>query len=142
MVSIMRAPDSAIILTVSTEDDDDEDDMDDDEYAYEDDFPSKFFLSPSFPSSSSPQKSEQLTIFYLPTDDAPPRDVGAPSLGWDTLVVEPHAAMLGHHHHRHRHGTRSPFPPIPFMMGSRDPMSNFGGTSRRIFRVLTTVPRT
>ncbi|KAI0381543.1 hypothetical protein F5Y04DRAFT_280622 [Hypomontagnella monticulosa] len=79
------------------EDEEDEEDMDDDEYAYEDDFP----------------------------NDAPPRDVGAPSLGWDTLVVEPHG-ILGHHHHRHRHGTRSPFPPIPFMMGSRDPMSNFG----------------
>ncbi|KAI1388266.1 uncharacterized protein F4822DRAFT_240233 [Hypoxylon trugodes] len=78
------------------EDEDEEDDIDD-EYAYEDDFP----------------------------NDAPPRDVGAPSLGWDTLVVEPHGAILGHHH-RHRHGTRSPFPPIPFMMGSRDPLNTFG----------------
>ncbi|KAI1381572.1 hypothetical protein F4677DRAFT_129916 [Hypoxylon crocopeplum] len=77
------------------EDEDEEDDMDD-EYAYEDDFP----------------------------NDAPPRDVGPPSLGWDTLVVEPHGGLL--HPHRHRHGTRSPFPPIPFMMGSRDPMNNFG----------------
>ncbi|KAI2632353.1 hypothetical protein GGR54DRAFT_31422 [Hypoxylon sp. NC1633] len=77
------------------EDEDEEDDMED-EYAYEDDFP----------------------------NDAPPRDIGAPSLGWDTLVVEPHGALLGQH--RHRHGTRSPFPPIPFMMGSRDPMNNFG----------------
>ncbi|KAI5864294.1 hypothetical protein GGS23DRAFT_604548 [Durotheca rogersii] len=78
------------------EDEDEEDDMDD-EYAYEDDFP----------------------------NDAPPRDVGAPSLGWDTLVVEPHGTILGHHH-RHRHGTRSPFPPIPFMMGTRDSMNHFG----------------
>ncbi|KAI1106771.1 hypothetical protein F4804DRAFT_329966 [Jackrogersella minutella] len=76
------------------EDEDDEDDMD--EYAYEDDFP----------------------------NDAPPREVGAPSLGWDTLVVEPHGTLLGHH--RNRQGTRSPFPPIPFMMGSRDPINNFG----------------
>ncbi|KAI2778874.1 hypothetical protein F4815DRAFT_446928 [Daldinia loculata] len=72
------------------EDEEEEDDMED-EYAYEDDFP----------------------------NDAPPRDAGPPSLGWDTLVVEPHGAILGHHH-RHRHGTRSPFPPIPFMMGSRE----------------------
>lgn len=79
------------------EDEDDEEEDDIDEYAYEDEFPS----------------------------DVPPRDPGAPSLGWDTLVVEPHGAIFGHHH-RHRHGTRSPLPPIPFMMGSRDPMSNFG----------------
>ncbi|KAI8961103.1 hypothetical protein F5Y11DRAFT_348856 [Daldinia sp. FL1419] len=72
------------------EDEDEEDDMED-EYAYEDDFP----------------------------NDAPPRDAGPPSLGWDTLVVEPHGAILGHPH-RHRHGARSPFPPIPFMMGSRE----------------------
>ncbi|KAI1471425.1 uncharacterized protein F4812DRAFT_455535 [Daldinia caldariorum] len=72
------------------EDEDEEDDMED-EYAYEDDFP----------------------------NDAPPRDAGPPSLGWDTLVVEPHGAILGHPH-RNRHGTRSPFPPIPFMMGSRE----------------------
>ncbi|KAI2473451.1 hypothetical protein F4781DRAFT_427465 [Annulohypoxylon bovei var. microspora] len=78
------------------EDEDEEDDMDD-EYAYEDAFP----------------------------NDPPPRDVGPSSLGWDTLVVEPHGGILGHHH-RHRHGTRSPFPPIPFMMGSRDPINNFG----------------
>ncbi|KAI0142434.1 hypothetical protein F4776DRAFT_676310 [Hypoxylon sp. NC0597] len=78
------------------EDEDEEEDVDD-EYAYEDDFP----------------------------NDAPPRDIVAPSLGWDTLVVEPHGAILGHHH-RHRHGTRSPFPPMPFMMGSRDPISGFG----------------
>ncbi|KAI1139536.1 hypothetical protein F5Y05DRAFT_411725 [Hypoxylon sp. FL0543] len=83
-------------LTRDAEDEDEEEDVDD-EYAYEDDFP----------------------------NDAPPRDIGAPSLGWDTLVVEPHGAILGHHH-RHRHGTRSPFPPMPFMMGSRDPMNSFG----------------
>ncbi|KAI1083973.1 hypothetical protein F5B20DRAFT_361105 [Whalleya microplaca] len=79
------------------EDEDDDDDMDD-EYAYEDDYP----------------------------NEPPPRDVASQSLGWDTLVVEPHAALLGGHHHRQRHGVRSPFPPIPFMMGSRDPLSNFG----------------
>lgn len=78
------------------EDEDEEDDMDD-EYAYEDDFP----------------------------NDAPPRDIVAPSLAWDTLVVEPPGPIFSNPH-RHRHGTRSPFPPIPFMMGSRDPMSNFG----------------
>ncbi|KAI0884665.1 uncharacterized protein GGS22DRAFT_145502 [Annulohypoxylon maeteangense] len=78
------------------EDEEEEDDMDD-EYAYEDAFP----------------------------NDAPPRDAGPSSLGWDTLVVEPHGGILGHHN-RQRHGTRSPFPPIPFMMGSRDPISNFG----------------
>ncbi|OTB03559.1 hypothetical protein M426DRAFT_176277 [Hypoxylon sp. CI-4A] len=79
------------------EDEEDEDDDPDDDYAYEDDF----------------------------ANDPPPRDVGAASLGWDTLVVEPHGAFLGHHH-RNRNGTRSPFPPIPFMMGPRDPMNNFG----------------
>ncbi|KAI1461171.1 hypothetical protein F4805DRAFT_315846 [Annulohypoxylon moriforme] len=77
------------------EDEEEEDDMDD-EYAYEDAFP----------------------------NDAN-RDAGPSSLGWDTLVVEPHGGILGHHP-RNRHGTRSPFPPIPFMMGSRDPISNFG----------------
>ncbi|KAI5928137.1 hypothetical protein F4810DRAFT_180777 [Camillea tinctor] len=79
------------------EDEDEEDDMDD-EYAYEDDYP----------------------------NDPPPRDVLAPSLGWDTLVVEPNGIFGGHH--RHRHGIRSPMPPLPFMVGSRDtlPLSNFG----------------
>lgn len=78
------------------EDEEEEDDMDD-EYAYEDAFP----------------------------NDPPPRDAGPSSLGWDTLVVEPNGGILGNNP-RNRHGTRSPFPPIPFMMGSRDPISNFG----------------
>ncbi|KAI1492854.1 hypothetical protein F5X96DRAFT_318835 [Biscogniauxia mediterranea] len=78
------------------EDEDEEDDMD--EYAYEDEYP----------------------------NEPPPRDVLTPSLGWDTLVVEPNGIFGGHH--RHRHGIRSPMPPLPFMVGSRDtlPLSNFG----------------
>ncbi|KAI1498242.1 hypothetical protein F5X99DRAFT_339221 [Biscogniauxia marginata] len=85
------------------EDEDEEDDMED-EYAYEDEYP----------------------------NDPPPRDVMAPSLGWDTLVVEPHGIFGGHH--RHRHGIRSPMPPLPFMVGSRDPLSNFGGDPRGFVR--------
>ncbi|KAI0181996.1 hypothetical protein GGR52DRAFT_584430 [Hypoxylon sp. FL1284] len=77
------------------EEEEEEDDMDD-EYVYEDDFP----------------------------NDAPSREIIPPSLAWDTLVVEPPGPIFGGHH-RHRHGTRSPFPPIPFMMGSRHPMHNF-----------------
>ncbi|KAI1343885.1 hypothetical protein F5Y15DRAFT_180953 [Xylariaceae sp. FL0016] len=76
------------------EDEEDDEDMDEleDEYAYEEEYP----------------------------NDPPPRDIIAPSLGWDTLVVEPHGGIFGGHHHRHRHGIRSPMPPLPFMMGSRD----------------------
>ncbi|XXG97753.1 hypothetical protein Hte_004064 [Hypoxylon texense] len=58
-------------------------------------------------------------------NDAPSRDIVPPSLAWDTLVVEPPGPIFNPPHHRNRHGTRSPFPPIPFMMGSRDPMHNF-----------------
>ncbi|KAI1765873.1 hypothetical protein GGR53DRAFT_247606 [Hypoxylon sp. FL1150] len=79
------------------EDEDEEDDMDD-EYAYEDDFP----------------------------NDAPARDLIAPSLAWDTFVAAEPPGPIFNNPQRHRHGTRSPFPPIPFMMGSRDPLGNFG----------------
>ncbi|CAJ2511750.1 Uu.00g073750.m01.CDS01 [Anthostomella pinea] len=87
------------------EDDDEDEDEDeevdiDDEYAYEDDYP----------------------------NDPPPHDANHPSPGWDTLIVEP-PGMFGGHHHRHRHGPRSPLPPMPFMVGSRDPLGNFGGMS-------------
>ncbi|KAI1780439.1 hypothetical protein F4818DRAFT_435645 [Hypoxylon cercidicola] len=83
------------------EEEEEEEDMDD-EYAYEDHFAN-----------------------FLAEGDGPPRNMVAPSLAWDTLVVEPPGpGIFGHP--RQRHGTRSPFPPIPFMMGSRDPMSNFG----------------
>ncbi|KAI8630962.1 hypothetical protein F5Y19DRAFT_41173 [Xylariaceae sp. FL1651] len=78
------------------EEDDDEDDDDmDDEYAYEEDFP----------------------------NDPPPRDTMAPSLGWDTLVVD-HGGMFGPRR-RHPPIDRTPVP-LPFMMGQRD-LNNFGG---------------
>ncbi|RYP40806.1 hypothetical protein DL767_001452 [Monosporascus sp. MG133] len=83
-------------FTADEDEDEDDDEEDDDEYAYEDDFP----------------------------NDPPPPNIGAPSLGWDTLVVD-HAPIFGGH--RHRHGHRSPFPPIPFFVGSRgDPLASMG----------------
>ncbi|KAH9898730.1 hypothetical protein F4778DRAFT_193863 [Xylariomycetidae sp. FL2044] len=80
------------------EDDDEEEDEEmDEEYDYEDDYP----------------------------NDPPPRE-RAPSLGWDTLLVEPNAGgLFAGNHQRHRHGIRSPFPPLPFVMGTQDPLSRF-----------------
>ncbi|KAI1329376.1 hypothetical protein F5Y16DRAFT_108436 [Xylariaceae sp. FL0255] len=71
------------------EGEDDEVDDDEDEYAYEEDFP----------------------------NDPPPRDIIAPSLGWDTLVVD-HGPIFGTRR-RHGHLDRNPVP-LPFMMGQRD----------------------
>ncbi|ORY64156.1 uncharacterized protein BCR38DRAFT_208474 [Pseudomassariella vexata] len=84
------------------DDEDDEEDMDDD-YGFDDDYP----------------------------DGGPPPNAALAAMGWETLVINDGGAMLGgHHHHRHRHGIRSPFPPVPFMMGGpRDPFSHFGGMS-------------
>ncbi|KAH8678184.1 hypothetical protein BX600DRAFT_377016 [Xylariales sp. PMI_506] len=82
------------------EDDDDDEDMEDPEFAFDN---------------------------YL--DDAPPPHAGLPSMGWDTMVLDRSGNALEdphHHHHRHRHGFRSPFPPMPFMIGGRDPLSHFG----------------
>ncbi|KAI8947386.1 hypothetical protein F4801DRAFT_582436 [Xylaria longipes] len=70
------------------EEDEDEDDLDD-EYAYEEEYP----------------------------NDPPPRDIVAPSLGWDTLVVD-HGGMFGGRR-RHPPIDRQPVS-IPFMMGQRD----------------------
>ncbi|KAI1431794.1 hypothetical protein GGR50DRAFT_697649 [Xylaria sp. CBS 124048] len=70
------------------EDEEDEEDEDmDDEYVYEDEYP----------------------------NDPPPRDIVAPSLGWDTLVVD-HGTMFGS---RRRHAPiveRAPIP-LPFVAG-------------------------
>lgn len=81
------------------EEDDDEDDVDEDDFAFEG---------------------------HL--NDAPPPNIGLPSMGWDTLVLDHGGNVLGgHHHHRHHRGIRSPFPPVPFMMGgSRDSLTHFG----------------
>ena len=81
-----------------SDDEEDEDEMDEDDYIYDDDYP----------------------------HDAPPPNPGGLD-GWDALVVEPGNIFGGghhhHHHHRgHRHGVRSPFPPVPFMGGPRDPL--------------------
>ncbi|KAI1745403.1 hypothetical protein F4680DRAFT_465373 [Xylaria scruposa] len=70
------------------EEDEDEDDLDD-EYAYEEEYP----------------------------NDPPPRDIAAPSLGWDTLVVD-HGGMFGGRR-RHPPIERQPVT-LPFMMGQRD----------------------
>ncbi|KAI0542064.1 hypothetical protein GGR58DRAFT_335055 [Xylaria digitata] len=77
------------------EEDEDDDDMDD-EYAYEEE--------------------------YL--NDPPPRDIVAPALGWDTLVVD-HGGLFGGRR-RHPPVDRQPVS-LPFMMGQRD-LSNFSGT--------------
>ncbi|KAI1754687.1 hypothetical protein F4782DRAFT_455831 [Xylaria castorea] len=70
------------------EEDEDDDDLDD-EYAYEEEYP----------------------------NDPPPRDIVAPSLGWDTLVVD-HGGMFGGRR-RHPPIDRQPVS-LPFMMGQRD----------------------
>lgn len=56
-------------------------------------------------------------------DDPPPRDIVAPSLGWDTLVVD-HGGMFGGRR-RHPPIDRQPVS-LPFMMGQRD-LGNFSG---------------
>ncbi|KAI0392521.1 hypothetical protein F5Y17DRAFT_354935 [Xylariaceae sp. FL0594] len=70
------------------EEDEDEDDMDD-EYAYEDEYP----------------------------NDPPPRDLAAPSLGWDTVVLE-HGNLFAPRR-RHTPIDRTPVP-IPIMVGQRE----------------------
>ncbi|GAP83787.1 putative E3 ubiquitin-protein ligase HUWE1 [Rosellinia necatrix] len=78
------------------EDDDEEDEEDedmDDEYAYEEEYP----------------------------NDPPPRDIVAPSLGWDTLVVD-HGSMFGGRR-RHQPIDRQPVS-LPFMVGQRG-LDNF-----------------
>ncbi len=57
-------------------------------------------------------------------DDPPPRDIVAPSLGWDTLVVE-HGGLFGGRR-RHPPIDRQPVS-LPFMVGQRD-LNNFSGT--------------
>ncbi|KAI0112033.1 hypothetical protein GGR51DRAFT_53501 [Nemania sp. FL0031] len=74
------------------EEDEDEDDMDD-EYAYEEEYP----------------------------NDPPPRDIVAPSLGWDTLIVD-HGGIFGGRR-RHAPIDRQPVS-LPFLMGQRD-LNNF-----------------
>ncbi|KAI0472402.1 hypothetical protein F4859DRAFT_522306 [Xylaria cf. heliscus] len=77
-------------LEADEDDEEDEDDDDlDDEYAYEEEYP----------------------------NDPPPRDIVAPSLGWDTLVVD-HGGMFGGRR-RHPPIDRQPVS-LPFMMGQRD----------------------
>ncbi|KAI1132199.1 hypothetical protein F5Y10DRAFT_7109 [Nemania abortiva] len=80
------------------EEDEDEDDMDD-EYAYEEEYP----------------------------NDPPPRDIVAPSLGWDTLIVD-HGGMFGGRR-RHAPIDRQPVS-LPFMMGQRD-LNNFSDSRIR-----------
>ncbi|KAJ8129516.1 hypothetical protein O1611_g4114 [Lasiodiplodia mahajangana] len=80
------------------EEDEDEDDMDD-EYAYEEEYP----------------------------NDPPPRDIVAPSLGWDTLIVD-HGGMFGGRR-RHAPMDRQPVS-LPFMMGQRD-LNNFSDSRIR-----------
>ncbi|KAI0904901.1 hypothetical protein F4823DRAFT_166786 [Ustulina deusta] len=80
------------------DEDDDDDDMDD-EYAYEEEYP----------------------------NDPPPRDIVAPSLGWDTLVVE-HGGLFGGRR-RHPPIDRQPVS-LPFMVGQRD-LNNFSDSRMR-----------
>ncbi|TGJ80149.1 hypothetical protein E0Z10_g8616 [Xylaria hypoxylon] len=90
-------------LISNAEEDEDDDDMDD-EYAYEEEYP----------------------------NDPPPRDIVAPALGWDTLVVDHGGLFSGRR--RHPPIDRQPVS-LPFMVGQRD-LSNFsdsrirGGNSR------------
>ncbi|KAJ2988225.1 hypothetical protein NUW58_g4089 [Xylaria curta] len=80
------------------DEEDDEDDDVDDEYAYEEEYP----------------------------NDPPPRDIVAPSLGWDTLVVD-QGAMFGG---RRRHPPIERPVALPFMMGQRD-LSNLADSRIR-----------
>ncbi|KAK5629426.1 hypothetical protein RRF57_005140 [Xylaria bambusicola] len=80
-------------LTSNIEEDDDDDDMDD-EYAYEEEYP----------------------------NDPPPRDIAAPSLGWDTVVLD-HGGLFGGRR-RHPPIDRQPVS-LPFMMPQREQLHNF-----------------
>ncbi|KAI0873891.1 hypothetical protein GGS24DRAFT_365728 [Hypoxylon argillaceum] len=87
-------------LEEEEDDEEDEDDEDmDDEYAYEEEYP----------------------------NDPPPRDLAAPSLGWDTLIVD-HGGMFGGRR-RHAPIDRQPVS-LPFMMGQRD-LNNFSDSRIR-----------
>ncbi|KAI0422307.1 hypothetical protein F5X98DRAFT_369773 [Xylaria grammica] len=89
------------------EEEDDEEDEDDDEmedeYAYEEDYPN---------------------------DPQPPRDIVAPALGWDTLVVD-HGGLFGSGRRRHPPNDRQPVS-LPFMVGHRD-LNNFSGMFEDLF---------
>ncbi|KAI0506581.1 hypothetical protein F5B22DRAFT_442079 [Xylaria bambusicola] len=75
------------------EEDDDDEDMDD-EYAYEEEYP----------------------------NDPPPRDIVAPSLGWDTVVLD-HGGLFGGRR-RHPPIDRQPMS-LPFMMPQREQVHSF-----------------
>lgn len=66
-------------------------------------------------------------------DDPPPRDLAAPSLGWDTLIVD-HGGMFGGRR-RHAPIDRQPVS-LPFMMGQRD-LNNFSGMFEAIFILIS-----
>lgn len=104
--------------------------MDDDDYAF-DDYPSKYYLQlidATHAPTPTPPGPPKAPYSHIQDDPPPAVSAGLPSMGWDTLVLDHGGNVLGGHNHRHRApGIRNNFPPVPFIMGSRDPLSSLNG---------------